>query len=264
MKSLSFVRDVVVACAALQTLVHCVDAAPEVDLPISATTADVDSDNTAVYYSSHPVLLGNDGSAAAGGFHAWSLGSNASKLPEVSAKTGGRSKLVGTVYDVGKKDLIITIAMPDSVLRVFDAEGKGAQVAEKKAIGDWSALCPWKSAESGNQYFYMFGKKQAVQYLIRQKEKRVEVVEVSLSCFRERVLLIGSRFKLLISLWKLRLVRYLRLLDVSISAVMTARMCTHSKLQSRLLLLRSAFLEKLTMMLLVLPSMWANHPITFW
>jgi 3-phytase len=182
MKSLSFVRDVVVACAALQTVVYCAAAAPEVDLPLSASTTDVESDNTAVYYSSHPVLLGNDGSAATGGFHAWSLDSNASTLPEVSAKTGGRSKLVGTVYNVGKKDLIITIAMPDSVLRVFDAEGRGAQVAEKKAIGDWSALCPWKSAESGNQYFYMFGKKQAVQYLIRQKEKKVEVVEVSLSC----------------------------------------------------------------------------------
>jgi hypothetical protein len=157
MKSLSFVRDVVVTCGLLQTLVHGATVAPQVDLPLSASTVDVDSDNTAVYYSSHPLLFGNDGSAAAGGIHAWSLDSNASILPEVSAKTGGRSKLVAAVYDVGKKDLIITIAMPDSVLRVFDAEGKGAQVAEKKAIGDWSALCPWKSAESGNQYLYMFG-----------------------------------------------------------------------------------------------------------
>lgn len=180
MKSLSFVRDVVVACGVLQSLVHCATAAPEVDLPISATTADVESDISAVYYSSRPLLLGNDGSAATGGFHAWSLDSNASTLPEVSAKTGGRSKLVAAVYDVGKKDLIVTIAMPDSVLRVFDAEGKGAQVAEKKAIGDWSALCPWKSAQSGNQYFYLFGKKQAVQYLVRKKEKKVEIVEVGL------------------------------------------------------------------------------------
>ncbi|KFY84682.1 hypothetical protein V500_09083 [Pseudogymnoascus sp. VKM F-4518 (FW-2643)] len=180
MKSLSFVRDVVVACGVLQSLVHCATAAPEVDLPISATTADVESDISAVYYSSRPLLLGNDGSAATGGFHAWSLDSNASILPEVSAKTGGRSKLVAAVYDVGKKDLIVTIAMPDSVLRVFDAEGKGAQVAEKKAIGDWSALCPWKSAESGNQYFYLFGKKQAVQYLVRKKEKKVEVVEIQI------------------------------------------------------------------------------------
>ncbi|OBT46132.1 hypothetical protein VE00_02796 [Pseudogymnoascus sp. WSF 3629] len=178
MKSLSFVRDVVVTCGLLQTLVHGATVAPQVDLPLSASTVDVDSDNTAVYYSSHPLLFGNDGSAAAGGIHAWSLDSNASILPEVSAKTGGRSKLVAAVYDVGKKDLIITIAMPDSALRVFDAEGKGAQVAEKKAIGDWSALCPWKGAESGNQYLYMFGKKQAVQYLIRQKEKKVEVVEI--------------------------------------------------------------------------------------
>lgn len=186
MKSLSFVRDVVVACSVLQTLVHCAVAAPEVDLPISVSTADVESDNTAVYYSSHPLLLGNDGSAATGGIHAWSLDSNASVLPEVSSKTGGRSKLVAAMYDVGKKDLIATIAMPDSVLRVFDAEGKGAQVAEKKAIGDWSALCPWKSDKSGNQYLYMFGKKQAVQYLIRKREKKIEVVEVSLSSLLDR------------------------------------------------------------------------------
>lgn len=245
MKSLSFVRDVIVACGLLQTLVQGATVAPQVDLLLSATTADVDSDNTAVYYSSHALLFGNDGSAAAGGIHAWSLDSNASILPEVSAKKGGRSKLVAAVYDVGKKDLIITIAMPDSVLRVFDAEGKGAQVAEKKAIGDWSALCPWKSAESGNQYLYMFGKKQAVQYLIRKKEKKVEVVEVGLWVLSSWIiLLIGTRFKRLISPWRLRLVLCLRRPALSISVVTTARMCTHSKLQRALPLLPSVLLEK--------------------
>lgn len=249
MKSLSFVRDVVVACGVLQTLVHCAATALQVDLPISASTADVESDNTAVYYSSRPLLLGNDGSAATGGFHVWSLDSNTSTLPEVSAKTGGRSKLVGTVYDVGKKDLIITIAMPDSVLRVFDAEGKGSQVAEKKAIGDWSALCPWKSAESGNQYFYIFGKKQAVQYLIRPRGKKIEVVEVIISSLVDRrMLLIENRSKLLIYPWKLHPVLCLRQPDVSFSVVMTAGMCTPSKLQRGPSPLRSVFLEKLLTM----------------
>lgn len=249
MKSFSFVRDVAVACGVLQSLAQCAAAAPEVDLPISALTADVESDISAVYYSSRPLLLGNDGSAATGGFHAWSLDSNASTLPEVSAKTGGRSKLVAAVYDVDDKDLIVTIAMPDSVLRVFDAEGKRAQVAEKKAIGDWSTLCPWKSAESGNQYFYLFGKKQAVQYLIRKGEKKVEVVDVgSLFFLGSGILLTETRSKLLICLWRLRLVLCLQRPVLSISVAMIARMCTHSKLQRAPSLLQSALLEKLVTM----------------
>lgn len=249
MKSFSFVRDVVVACGVLQSVVHGATVALQVDLPISASTPDVESDISAVYYSSHPLLFGNDGSAATGGYHAWSLDSNAAILPEVSAKTGGRSKLVVPVYGVGKKDLIITIAMPDSVLRVFDAGNKGAQLAEKKNIGDWSALCPWKSAESGNQYFYMFGKKQAIQYLVRQREKKFEVVEVGLWFWPgRRILLIGTRFKPLICLWRLRLVLCPRSLALSISVATTARMCTHSKLQRALPLPLSVLLERPVMM----------------
>lgn len=185
MKPISLIRDIVVACGVLPSLVHGVAAAAaaarEVSLPISAVTADVESGNTAVYYSSRPLLLGSDGSAAAGGFHVWSLdnGGNASSpLPEVSAVASGRSKLVATVYDVGKKDLVVTIAMPDSVLRVFGAEGmEEIEGAARPAIGDWSALCTWKS-EGGNQYFYLFGKKQAVQYLVRKRKGEFEIVEV--------------------------------------------------------------------------------------
>jgi 3-phytase len=178
MRSISFFRGLAVGCGVLQTLVYLASAAHEVDLLVSARTSEVESDNSAVYYSSRPLLLGNDGSAATGGFHVWSLDST-SPLREVSVKTPGRSKIVATVYDIGKKDLIITIAQPESVFRVFDVKDlKEIKEAQKTAIGDWSALCTWKSSESGNQYFYIFGKKQAVQYLIRYKKERFEIIEV--------------------------------------------------------------------------------------
>jgi 3-phytase len=178
MKSASIWRDLVVVCSVLHGLVWSSAAELQVDLPVSAKTSTVESDTTAVYYSSRPLLLGNDGSAATGGFHAWSLDS-ASPLNETVAKVTGRTKLVALVYDVGQKDLIVTIAQPDSLLRVFDASSmREIKGAETRALGDWSALCTWRSADSGNQYFYLFGKKQAAQYLIRKMRADYEIVKV--------------------------------------------------------------------------------------
>lgn len=178
MKSDYFFQSVLISCGVLQCLLQFTSAAPEVDLPISARTPAVESDFTAVYQSSHPLLIGNDGTASTGGFHVWSL-EGTSPLKEIAAHATGRSKLVATVYDVGKKDLILTISQPDSVLHLFDANGvKEIKEAKKEAIGDWSALCTWKSPESGNQYFYLFGKKQAVQYLVRKGRKSFEIIEV--------------------------------------------------------------------------------------
>ncbi|CAG8971149.1 hypothetical protein HYALB_00010124 [Hymenoscyphus albidus] len=140
------------------------------NLAISAKTSEVESDNTAIYYSTEPLLLGNDGLAATGGFHVYSLptGSN-STLVEKEWKTPGRTKLLATVYDIGGKDLILTIAQPDSIIRAFEVNGlQEVEEARKSALGDWSALCTWKSAASGNQYFYLFGKKQVVRYLTRK------------------------------------------------------------------------------------------------
>lgn len=156
-------------------------AAPNFELPISSRTGSAEADNAVVYYSSNPLLVGNDAGAATGGFHVWSLDGKPI-LNEVASETPGRTKLVAVVYDVGGKDLIITIAQTDSIIRVFDVDGiteiKGPS---KKAIGDWSALCTWKSAKSGNQYFYLFGKKQAVQYLITERSKEIKIVEVILT-----------------------------------------------------------------------------------
>jgi 3-phytase len=180
MKHTLVLRDLVLVCGLLQGLVPGAAATDKlIDLPISAKTPAVESDSSAVYHSSaSPLLLGNDGSAVTGGFHIWSLdGSN--PLKEVSSKATSRSKLVTTVYDIGKKDLIITISQPNNILQVFDVNGfQEIKEAAKTSIGDWSALCTWKSAKSGNQYFYLFGKKQVVQYLIRA-DQTSEIIEVS-------------------------------------------------------------------------------------
>ncbi|KAL2073823.1 hypothetical protein VTL71DRAFT_11149 [Oculimacula yallundae] len=179
MKHPSVLRDLVYGWGVLQSLFPGVAATDKlIDLPISAKTSEVDSDNSAVYHSSsNPLLIGNDGSAATGGFHIWSLGGSL-PLKEVSSEATGRSKLVTTVYDIGAKDLIITISQPNNVLQVFDVNGfEEIKEAAKPAIGDWSALCSWKSAKSGSQYFYLFGKKQVVQYLIRA-ENSMEIVEI--------------------------------------------------------------------------------------
>ena len=153
-------------------------AARNVELSISSRTDSAEADNAVVYYSSEPLLVGNDAGAATGGFHVWSL-DDKPILNEVASKTPGRTKLVAVVYDVGGKDFIITIAQTNSIIRVFDFDGvTEVKGASKEAIGDWSALCTWKSAESGNQYFYLFGKKQAVQYLITERSKKIEIAEV--------------------------------------------------------------------------------------
>ncbi|KAF5022116.1 hypothetical protein F66182_5835 [Fusarium sp. NRRL 66182] len=152
--------------------------AVEVDVGVSAYTSNVESDWTSIYYSNrNPLLIGNDGGPDTGGFHVYNLDSK-SPLQEVTAQTPGRTKLVTTVHDADNEDLLVTIAQPDSILRVYDMptfeHGKDADSA---VLGDWSALCSWKSA-AGNDYIYLFGKGQAVQLLVRGRNKSVEFVEV--------------------------------------------------------------------------------------
>lgn len=154
-------------------------AAVEIDVPVTAYTSEVESDWTAVYYSKkEPLLIGNDGGPDKGGFHVYSLDTK-SPLTEVTARRSGRSKLVTTAYDVGGRDLLVTIAQPDSVVRAFEMPSfKQIKSADLTVLGDWSALCSWKS-DAGNDYIYLFGKNQAVQLLVREtKKKSVEFVEV--------------------------------------------------------------------------------------
>ncbi|KAL4884315.1 hypothetical protein BJY04DRAFT_225603 [Aspergillus karnatakaensis] len=152
-------------------------AAPTADLPVSSVTTEVESDLATFYYGSKSkgaLLFGNDGSAATGGFRSFDLQS----LNETARRTHGRSKDVGFLYDVGKRDLLVTIAAPDSLIRVFDVDGlKEVPGAQKKALGDWSCLCTWRSS-SGADYFYLFGKKQAIQFLVRPDGSDVEVLEI--------------------------------------------------------------------------------------
>ncbi|KAI8685388.1 hypothetical protein NCS55_00210300 [Fusarium keratoplasticum] len=172
------VASSVVGLLAVVAQMCVVNAAVEVNVDVSAYTSEVESDWTAVYYSSRkPLLVGNDGGPDKGGFHVYDLESK-SPLKEVTARTPGRSKLVTTVYDVDDKDLLVTIAQPDSVVRVFEMpEFKQIKDADFKVLGDWSALCSWKS-DAGNDYVYLFGKGQAVQLLLRKTKKSVELVEV--------------------------------------------------------------------------------------
>ncbi|GAB1316558.1 3-phytase [Madurella fahalii] len=151
-----------------------------VELRVSALTSEIESDWTSVYYSTtQPLVLGNDGSAT-GGWLAWQLDS-ATPLSQVHAETPGRrTKLVTPVYGskTGEKDLIVSIGQPDSIIRVWEVPGfSEIRSARVVALGDWSALCSWKST-SGVDYLYLLGKKQAKMFLVRRGRDGVGIVEV--------------------------------------------------------------------------------------
>jgi 3-phytase len=137
-----------------------------------------DSDNAVFYYAQSPLLIGNDGSAADGGFRAFST-SNVTAFKELSHQKTGRSKIVVPVYGVGGRDVIINIPAPDSILRAFDARDmKEITSARKKQLGDWSVARVWRSQASGENYIFLFGKKMVVQLLVRGKNDDVEILEV--------------------------------------------------------------------------------------
>lgn len=143
------------------------------------TGPEIESDWTSIYYHKKPLLLGNDGGAASGGIRAWSLES-AAPLSQVKHLTPGRTKLLTVAYDVGDRDVLVTIAMTDSIIRLYDlptfAEIKSAR---SKALGDWSALCAWRS-ETDNQYFYLLGKSIGIQFLLRERKGEPEILKVCL------------------------------------------------------------------------------------
>ncbi|KAL3465581.1 hypothetical protein BJX64DRAFT_297242 [Aspergillus heterothallicus] len=155
-------------------------SAPRANLSISALTAEVESDWTALYYGSKPresLLLGNDGSAATGGIRSFDLFGDR-ELNETARRTPGRSKIVGVLYDIGDRDLVVSITATESILRLYEVDGlREVRGAQKKALGDWSSLCTWRSPR-GASYFYLFGKKQAVQFLVREGRKEVEILEI--------------------------------------------------------------------------------------
>jgi 3-phytase len=148
-------------------------AGVQVDLPVSALTSEVESDWSSVYYSKTPLLVGNDGSAASGGWLAWKLDSGA-PLSKVHAETPGRTKIVTTIHgrddDDKQTGLVVSIGQPDSILRAWELpDFKEVKSARRLVLGDWSALCSWKSP-SGNDYLYLFGKKEAKMFLVRKED----------------------------------------------------------------------------------------------
>ncbi|EEH43603.1 uncharacterized protein PADG_08223 [Paracoccidioides brasiliensis Pb18] len=168
----------------LPGVIPALTAPPSANLPISGLTAEVHSDNSVIYYgkgAKEPILIGNDASAVTGGWKAWNLANNGTRgfLPEQAVHVHGRTKVVGVLYDVGDRDIVISIAATDSVIRVFDAHQATELPSNRKVmLGDWSALCPWRSPKSGTRFFYLFGKKQAVQFIVREKNNAIDVLEV--------------------------------------------------------------------------------------
>jgi 3-phytase len=154
--------------------------AASANLPIAAQSPEVDSDLSAIYYGSSfqkSLLVGNDGGAATGGIRSFSL----TDMAEVASRTPGRTKVTGVMYDVGEKDIILSVGAPDSLIRVFDIDGtKEITSAQKKALGDWSSLCTWRSPSSGGHYFFLFGKKEGIQFLVREDDDDIEILEVSI------------------------------------------------------------------------------------
>ena len=148
-------------------------------LNISSLTAGfVDADYVATYYSdSEPLLIGNDAGAASGGFHVWNIDGE-SPLESAVDQWTGRTKLLATLYNVGGKDYFASIPATTSVLSLYELPSASkVEDAGAFALGDWSTICTWKSP-SLNDYIYIFGKREAKQYLVRELDGSLEVVEV--------------------------------------------------------------------------------------
>ncbi|KAH7105516.1 hypothetical protein BKA62DRAFT_766877 [Auriculariales sp. MPI-PUGE-AT-0066] len=162
-----------------------VAAQTRVSVTLRATTAgEIASDKAAFYYpssnTSDVLVVGNDG-AATGGISVWTVTGTDAVLPEPIFHKTGRTKLVGVLYGLADKDWIVTLAQSDSFLRFFDVDTQNElEEARFKVWGDYSALCGWRSADSGMQYIYIFGKKQVKVYMVHEKDNGLKVLEVSL------------------------------------------------------------------------------------
>jgi 3-phytase len=176
-------RSRLAAAALLAASLPAQVSAVDVDIPVSALTTEVESDWTSVYYGKTPLLLGNDGGAATGGWYAWNIDS-ASPLTQAHAETPGRrTKLVTTIHgshnDKKSSALAVSISQPDSILRAWELpDFDEVKSARTTVLGDWSSLCSWKSP-TGGDYVYLFGKKQAKVFLVRKDKKDTEFVEVN-------------------------------------------------------------------------------------
>ncbi|KAF1994122.1 thermostable phytase [Amniculicola lignicola CBS 123094] len=174
---MKFFVDALAWASALRIAFSAFASAQDANITLVPTSLSFEGDNTAFFYSRNSLLLTNDGGASTGGFRIFSV--SPSPPTEKSHFKTGRSKFVVPVYDVGGKDIFVTIAAPDSILRVFDAGSlKEIAGARKKVLGDWSTVCIWRSEKSGSSYLYLFGKKMVVQFLVTTQKKDLKIVEI--------------------------------------------------------------------------------------
>ncbi|KAF8431728.1 hypothetical protein BGX38DRAFT_1228206 [Terfezia claveryi] len=170
------------------------DDSPVISLTLAGKTTPIEADKPAIFYpklgKGTLFLVGNDGSAI-GGIRIFNLSTDTSgtSVIQLAGYATGRTKLVTTIYNVSGKDFIATIDMPDSMLRFFPIEhdgklknGKpelGKAIEARTVIGDWSAICTWRSGVTGSQYLYLFGKGKVVMFVVREGPKqKLEIVEV--------------------------------------------------------------------------------------
>ena len=167
--------------------------AAAVDLNVSALVAEtIESDWTTTYYSDDsPLLIGNDGGASTGGFHVWNIDGDA-PLNAVETVFTGRTKLVSTLYNVAGRDYLASISQTTSRLSLYELpDVSKVDGTEYFALGDWAALCSWKS-QSKNDYLFLFGKREAIQFLVRNNEDSdLELLRVSIVARLSRSLLMG-------------------------------------------------------------------------
>lgn len=171
---LSCIQSVLIQALALNADI------PSTSLSILATTSNVEADKVAFYHDKEPILIGNDGSAHLGGFHVFSPSDKSEgKIPELYSKITGRTKVVTTVYSVGKEDYLVTFSTPEHLLRLYQLpSGKEIVNAQRFILAEFSAVCGWRSPITNAQYIYLFGKKEVKIFLVRQRSEAVEVVEV--------------------------------------------------------------------------------------
>ncbi|KAF1928333.1 thermostable phytase [Didymella exigua CBS 183.55] len=155
--------------------------AQNASITLAPAATGFDSDNAALIYTSLPILLANDGSAAEGGFRTFSASNsiNATTFSERSHEISGRTKIAVPVYDVGGRDIIFNIPSPNSIIRAYDiATGSEVAGSRKYQLGDWSVARHWRSQTSGENYVFLFGKKTVVQFLIRGDGDNLQILEV--------------------------------------------------------------------------------------
>jgi len=169
---------VLAACVSWAPALFALASAQIANLTLVPAAAGFEGDNANFVYGRSPLLVSNDGSAADGGFRTFAV-TNLPTYKETAHQKTGRSKIAIPVHDIDGRDLIINIPAPDSLIRVFDVQtGRKVDSNDKKQLGDWSTACVWRSQKSGESYMFLFGKKKVVQFLIRNKKKDVEVLEV--------------------------------------------------------------------------------------